>query len=173
MNRMLLLVLAILLPGIAAAQVADERDTVLTPGASVAFLGITFIDTSTEGAYDGERPDQTARTALLEEAVRSRFTEEGFVLVETAPVAERLEATTNPAECYGCDVRMAEQLGADYVLVGEVQKVSNLIISMNLVMRAVPEATMVRGLSVDVRSNTDESWMRGLNYILKNHFFKT
>lgn len=173
MNRMLLLVLAILLPAIAAAQVADERDTVLTPGASVAFLGITFIDTSTEGAYDGERPDQTARTVLLEEAVRSRFTEEGFVLVDTAPVAERLEATTNPAECYGCDVRMAEQLGADYVLVGEVQKVSNLIISMNLVMRAVPEATMVRGLSVDVRSNTDESWMRGLNYILKNHFFKT
>lgn len=173
MFRSLILALAILLPATAGAQVADERDTLLAPGASVAFLGITFIDTSTEGAYGGERPDQTARTALLEDAVRARFAEEGFVLLDTAPVAERLEATTNPAECYGCDVRMAEQLGADYVLVGEVQKVSNLIISMNLVMRAVPEATMVRGLSVDVRSNTDESWLRGLNYILKNHFFKT
>jgi hypothetical protein len=68
---------------------------------------------------------------------------------------------------------MADRLGADYVLVGEVQKVSNLIISMNLVMRDVESGVMVRGLSVDVRSNTDESWLRGMRYILKNHFFKT
>ncbi len=173
MFRVLPLLLAILLAGAPALRGADPRDTVLEPGASVAFLGITFIDTSTEGAYDGERPDQTARIVLLEDEVAERFAAEGFVLVDTAPEAERLAATTNPAECYGCDVRMADRLGADYVLVGEVQKVSNLIISMNLVMRDVESGVMVRGLSVDVRSNTDESWLRGMRYILKNHFFKT
>lgn len=38
----------------------------------VAFLGLTFIDTSTEGAYNGVRDDEVKRLALVEEAVRER-----------------------------------------------------------------------------------------------------
>ncbi len=155
-----------------AAFAASYGDA-LRPGASVAFFGITFIDTSTEGAYDGERPDQTARIVLLENAVRDRFGSEGFNVLPVDPVAEELAATVNPADCYGCELRMAEKLGADYVLVGEVQKVSNLILSMNLVMRDVASGAMIRGQSVDIRSNTDDSWLRGLNYILKYNFFKS
>lgn len=143
----------------------------LKPGAEVAFLGLVFIDTSTEGAYFGAREDEAARLTLLEEAVRARFTEEGFALADLAPITEDLDRIVNPANCYGCDVRMARKLGVDYVLVGEVQKVSNLILSMNLVMRELDEGAMVRGRSVDIRSNTDDSWLRGIRYILKNHFF--
>jgi hypothetical protein len=165
----LLLAWLVVLP--LAAQAAGYGDA-LRPGARIAFLGITFIDTSTEGAYNGVRPDQTARIGLLEDAVRARFAAEGFDLLSTDPVATELAATVNPADCYGCEVRMAAQLGADYVLVGEVQKVSNLILSMNLVMREVPQGAMIRGQSVDIRSNTDDSWLRGLNYILRYNFFK-
>lgn len=67
---------------------------------------------------------------------------------------------------------MAAKLDAAYVLTGVVQKVSNLIISMNLVMRDVASGEVVRGRSVDVRSNTDKSWLRGMNYILKTSIFK-
>ena len=155
-----------------AALAASYGDP-LRPAARIAFFGITFIDTSTEGAYDGERPDQTARIGLLEDAVRERFGAEGFEIVANDPVAEDLAATVNPADCYGCELRMAATLGADYVLVGEVQKVSNLILSMNLVMRDVESGAMIRGQSVDIRSNTDDSWLRGLNYILKYNFFKS
>jgi hypothetical protein len=143
----------------------------LDPGASVAFFGVHFIDTSTEGAYNGVREDETARLALLEDSVRQRFIEEGFELVDLAPVAEELERTRSPADCNGCDLRMAERLGADYSLVGEVQKVSNLILSMNLALREVETDRLVRMLAVDVRGNTDESWLRGGRYILNNHFF--
>ncbi len=154
--------------GAASAEYGDP----LRAGARVAFLGMTFIDTSTEGAYDGERPDQTARIGLLEETVRARFAAEGFNILSTDPIAAELAGTVNPANCYGCEVRMAAKIGADYVLVGEVQKVSNLILSMNLVLREVEGGAMIRGQSVDIRSNTDESWLRGLNYILKYNFFK-
>lgn len=170
MKSGLLLAWLIVLP--LAALAAGYGDP-LRSGARVAFLGITFIDTSTEGAYDGERPDQTARIGLLEDAVRERFAAEGFEVLSTDPVAGDLAATVNPADCYGCEVRMAARLGADYVLVGEVQKVSNLILSMNLVMREVAGGAMIRGQSVDIRSNTDDSWLRGLNYILKYNFFKS
>ena len=145
----------------------------LEPGATVAFLGLTFIDTSAEGELNGPRDDETARVALLDEAVVDRFVEEGFILVSTEPVAGELANTVNPANCYGCELRMAQKLDADYVLVGEVQKVSNLILSMNLVLRDVATGEMLRGQSVDIRSNTDDSWLRGIRYILNNHFFKS
>ncbi len=167
MIRRALLVLLVAATPVVAAALAP-----LKQGADVAFLGIHFIDTSTEGAYNGVRADETARTALLEDAVRERFAAEGFHLVDLAPVAEELARTTNPADCYGCDLRMGARLGADYVLVGEVQKVSNLILSMNLVLRDVAREVPVRALAVDIRSNTDKSWLRGINYILNNHFFK-
>jgi hypothetical protein len=169
MARLVFPLLLALWPALAGA----DTDRPLAPGASVAFLGLTFIDTSTEGEYMGARADEAARIVLLEDAVRDRFAAEGFELVPTDPVAEELERTVNPADCYGCEARMAAKLGARYVLVGEVQKVSNLILAMNLVMREVESGEMVRGLSVDIRSNTDESWLRGMNYILKNHFFRS
>ncbi|MHA7971982.1 DUF3280 domain-containing protein [Rhizobium sp. CAU 1783] len=168
MQRILMTLCLLLIPAFAMAAL----DKPLMPGARIAFFGMTFIDTSTEGAYDGVRPDQTARTQLLEEEVRKRFAEEGFRIIENDPVADELRTVTNPAHCYGCERRMAAELGADYVLVGEVQKVSNLILSMNLVLRDVESGEMLRGLAVDIRSNTDQSWLRGLNYILKNHMFK-
>ena len=162
-------VAALLAGGMAMAQ------PVLNPmpaGGTVAFLGITFLDTSTEGDLNGVRPDETARTALLEEEVRARFAAEGFDLLDTAPVAEDLARTANPADCYGCEVRMAQALGADLVLVGEVQKVSNLILSMNLVLRDAETGDFVRGQSVDIRSNTDDSWLRDIRYILRNNIFR-
>lgn len=167
MLKPLILVLFVLSSGEAMAQVPLDRDK------SVAFFGIIFLDTSAEGAYSGKKPEEVARIGLLEKAVSDRFTDEGFTFADLTPVAEELERTTNPAKCYGCDLRMGEKLGAGYVLVGEVQKVSNLILSMNLVMREIPDGRMVRGMSVDIRSNTDDSWLRGMRYILKNNFFKT
>lgn len=92
--------------------------------------------------------------------------------MDLAPIAETLENTVNPANCYGCEVRMAKKLGADFVLVGVVQKVSNLILSMNLVMRDVETGKVVKARVVDIRSNTDQSWTRGMNYLLKTTFFK-
>ena len=153
------------LPGAASALEA------LQPEAKVAFLGIHFIDTSTEGAINGVRADETARLALLENAIRERMSAEGFDLIDIAPVSEELDRTLNPANCNGCEVRMAEELGADYSLVGEVQKVSNLIQSMNLAMRDVETGALVRMLAVDIRGNTDDAWLRGGRYILNNHFF--
>lgn len=168
MQRILMALILALLPTLALAGL----DKPLTPGAKVAFLGMTFIDLSTEGAYNGVRADETARLERLEGAARDRFVAEGFIVLSNEPVATDLANTVNPGNCNGCDVGMASRLGADYVLVGEVRKVSNLILSISLVLRDVRSGEMLRGLAVDIRSNTDESWLRGLRYILNNHFFK-
>ncbi len=143
-----------------------------TAGETVAFFGITFLDTSLQGDELGEDPAERARIAMLEDLVRERFTQEGYELVDLTPVQVERDRIVNPAKCYGCDTRMASKLGADYALVGEVQKVSNLILSMNLQMRDASTGDMVKGRVVDIRSNTDDSWRRGMRYILNNTFFR-
>ncbi|MEO1112702.1 MAG: DUF3280 domain-containing protein [Pseudomonadota bacterium] len=143
----------------------------LQPGGKVAFLGLGFVDLSTEGAYNGVRADETARLEMVEQLVEQRFLNEGLLLVDLAPIQSKLESIANPGQCYGCDIRFGSALGADYVVVGAVHKISNLIVSMNLYVRDVRSGETVRAKAVDVRSNTDRSWQRGMNYILKNGVF--
>ncbi|MEQ8916774.1 MAG: DUF3280 domain-containing protein [Silicimonas sp.] len=143
-----------------------------TAGEKVAFFGLTLLDESLQSQMQGEDPAQIARIAMLEEIVRDRFLAEGYELLDITPVQADLDRIVNPAKCYGCDTRMATDLGADFSLVGEVQKVSNLILAMNLQLRDAATGDLVRGGVVDIRSNTDESWQRGMRYILKNRIFR-
>ena len=48
-----------------------------------------------------------------------------------------------------------------------VQKVSNLILNINVEVRTEAGATRYRG-SVDIRGNTDESWLRGVRRLAEN-----
>jgi hypothetical protein len=48
---------------------------------------------------------------------------------------------------------------------GTVQKVSNLILNINVYMEDVQTG------SVDIRGNTDESWRHGLDYMLRHYLF--
>ncbi|WP_282063761.1 DUF3280 domain-containing protein [Roseobacter litoralis] len=137
----------------------------------VAFFGMTLLDTSLQMNTSDTNPDELARIATLEAMVADRFTQEGYVLVDIEPARDQIDRVANVAKCYGCDTRIAADLGADYALVGEVQKVSDLILAMNLQLRDADTGEMVKGGVVDIRGNTDDSWQRGMRYILKNRFF--
>ncbi|WP_417604592.1 DUF3280 domain-containing protein [Primorskyibacter flagellatus] len=140
---------------------------------SVAFFGITLLDNSLQTEAQGQDPAELARLNKVETLITERFTEEGYRFLDLAPVQEELDRIVNPAKCYGCDARMAMKLGADFALVGEVQKISNLILTMNLQLRDPKTGQTVKGRVVDIRSNTDESWLRGMRYILKTAFFNS
>jgi hypothetical protein len=49
-----------------------------------------------------------------------------------------------------------------------VQKVSNLILNMNIYVRDVHTGNLDAVISVDLRGNTDESWFRAASYLLRN-----
>lgn len=147
---------------IASAAAAQER---------VAFFGMTLLDASLQTATEGHEAEDT-RLRMIEAMVRDRFEAEGYILLDLAPVQQDLDRVVNPAKCYGCDTRMASKLGADYALVGEVQKVSNLILTMNLQMRDASTGEMVKGRVIDLRGNTDDTWTRAMRSILNNTFFR-
>jgi len=159
----LLVLGAVLLPGAAEPAAADAR--------SAAVLAVTLIDSSTEGDYSGPRADETARVAMLRERLAAAFADKGWRVVDIAPVAADLERVTNPAHCNGCDSRLARRLGADVAVTAEVQKVSNLILTINIFLRDSQSGDLIRVGNADIRSNTDRSWKRGLDYILRNRIF--
>lgn len=57
-------------------------------------------------------------------------------------------------------------MGADWVLIAWVQKVSNLILNLNAVVRDVNSEGVVARAFVDLRGNTDKSWTRATRYLL-------
>ena len=115
----MVLVLALL----STAAAAAER---------VALLPFELINTSLEPT----RPDETARLEGLNAIAAKRLGEAGYAIVDPAPVADQLAAISSLRGCNGCELALGRDLGADYVAVGWVQKVSNLILNINL--RSVP-----------------------------------
>jgi hypothetical protein len=49
-----------------------------------------------------------------------------------------------------------------------VQKVSNLILNLNIYLRGARDDRLLQAMSADFRGNTDESWSRALNYLIRN-----
>jgi Protein of unknown function (DUF2380) len=136
-------------------------------GPKVAVFNFELVDTSLEGATYGPRPDQQERLARAGNQLRDRLAKSGRVeVVDIAAVAKQAEAA-DLRICDGCDAKFARELGADYSIVVWVQKVSNLILNMNIAVRDARSGRIVAVKSVDMRGNTDETWSRALDWLVR------
>jgi hypothetical protein len=65
-------------------------------------------------------------------------------------------------------MRLAQRIGAELAITGTVQKVSNLILNMNIYVRDTSSRATIAAMSADMRGNTDESWSRALHWLVHN-----
>ncbi len=134
----------------------------------VAVFDFEFIDTSLGGSIHGENSAEKARLIKLGEQLRKSIAESGrFQLVDIGPI-EKEAHSSNLQSCGGCDADMAGKLGAGLSITGTVQKVSELILNVNLYVRDVPSGKLIASMSADMRGNTDESWSRALNWLIRH-----
>ncbi len=91
-----------------------------------------------------------------------------YQLVDAAPAAAAIETAGQLWSCNGCELGIARKLDADLALVGWVQKVSNLILNLNVVVRDVVTRAPVLAGSVDIRGDTDDSWRHGMRYLIRH-----
>lgn len=154
---------ALVVATLAAPARADEG------ARKAAVFNFELIDTSLEGEMSGEQKAQTDRLVLISDYLREKLAESGkYIIVDTAPAAAAIEAAGYIYDCNGCDADIARSLGAEIVFTGTVQKVSNLILNVNIYTRDVATGERLTAMSVDIRGNTDKSWTRGVRYIVKN-----
>ena len=132
----------------------------------LAVFDFELLDTSLQGEVNGPRKDEQDRLMRAGDQLRRELADSGrFQLLDIAPVNAAAHGS-NLQACGGCDVRYADQIGADLVLTGVVQKVSNLILIMNIYMRDVHTGRLVVAMNADMRGNTDESWSRVTSYLV-------
>jgi Protein of unknown function (DUF2380) len=132
----------------------------------VAFFGFQLINTSLEPTT----PKETMRIRSLNETFQQMLNSSGrFQLAPIPPDLENAIAAVSIANCNGCERELALKVGADLAAWGTVQKVSNLILNINVYMEDTHTKQMVFVKSVDIRGNTDESWQRGLDYLLRHY----
>jgi Protein of unknown function (DUF2380) len=138
-----------------------------------AVFEFELIDTSLDGEMFGTTDAEKTRLAKLAPMARELLVKFAkYEIVDIASVAEQAR-NSNLQSCGFCDAAMAKKLGADLAVTGTVQKVSNLILNINLYVRDARTNKYVKVGSVDIRGNTDESWFRGLRYLVKNRMYKT
>jgi hypothetical protein len=134
----------------------------------VAVFDFELIDTSLEGEVNGPRADEQQRIAQISKELRQGISQDGrFHLVDMAPVAAQARAAHLQA-CGGCDADLANKAGAKLSITGTVQKVSNLILNMNIYVRDATSGRVVAVMSADMRGNTEESWLRTLDWLVCN-----
>ncbi|WP_020173852.1 DUF3280 domain-containing protein [Methyloferula stellata] len=127
-----------------------------------------LIDTSLTGEMRGVNKEETARLAKLAPVLREKLAASGrYEIVDLGP-EEAAAKAANLQACGGCDVAIAKKLDADLSITGTVQKVSELILNINIYMRDVKTGRLTDAYSVDIRDNTDQSWLRGLDYLIRN-----
>jgi Protein of unknown function (DUF2380) len=155
-----LFVVALLMLTAAAPARAD------TP--KIAVFDFELVDTSLQGEMNGPRADEHDRLMRAGDQLRRELAESGrFQLLDIAPVNAAAHGS-NLQACGGCDLQYARQLGADLEITGVVQKVSNLILNMNIYLRDVHTGQLVAAMSADLRGNTEESWSRAMRYLVRN-----
>ena len=95
-----------------------------------------------------------------------------YRVVDSAP-SQALQRTlaSQQAFLYRCDDcadQVGRLLGADLVMATWVQKVSELILNLNVQIYAIEAQKVVFSKSVDMRGNEDVSWTRAVHYLVRD-----
>jgi len=130
---------------------------------SIAILDFELVDDQHELA---PATQEYARLPLIREQLQQAFTaNQLYRVIDTAPAQPLIAQSQSRSalrECNGCELDIAQALQADRVLIGWVQKVSNLILNINIQIEDAATGAILLNKSVDLRGNTDESWKRGV-----------
>jgi hypothetical protein len=139
------------------------------PAKSVALLNVQFLNDHED--LEPTTAAERTRIVLVGSVFKAKLEASGrytFVSIP-AEAAGKIAAGPEVGACGGCEFGYGRQLGADTVAWIVVQKVSDLILNINVYMADVATGKLAFAHSVDIRGDTDESWTRGITYLVKNY----
>jgi hypothetical protein len=156
--RVFLAALALLAPTAAASA-----------GPKAAIFPFELIDVSIDGELGGPRTEEAQRLALVTQELRQLAARDGgYELVDLSGLTTEAEKAAPLYKCDGCEVDIARRAGADIAITGTVRKVSNLILGFTIQVRDVTSGRLTHVLQASIRGNTDESWLRGIRWLVAN-----
>jgi hypothetical protein len=140
------------------------------PPKRAAVMDFELINEMRDYETEESQAAQQHRLALISDALRREFNQRGMYRTVDNSTAAKLiadqQARQDLRNCNGCELDIGRALGADVVILGWVQKVSNLILNVNIEVKDVASGKTLYTKSVDLRGNTDKSWLRGIHYMV-------
>jgi hypothetical protein len=135
----------------------------------VALLDVQFLND--HAILEPTTKAEQARLASIASLFKAKLEASGRYMFVSIPADTAAKMAAGPAigACGGCEFDYGKELRADTVAWIVVQKVSDLILNINVYMGDVAARKLTFVHSVDIRGDTDESWSRGITYLVKNY----
>lgn len=175
MAAALLLVIAALAPAATPAIAAGgaglgvSKDEGAGVHPTIAVLGARMLNDNE--AWEPATAAEESRVSAIAQQLAGKLAQSGrYKVVALTPRIEAQIAQGQPlGACNGCETDYGRRLGARLVAWAVVQKVSNLILNLNVYIADARTNEMVFVHSVDMRGNTGESWRRAMDYLIDNY----
>jgi hypothetical protein len=94
---------------------------------------------------------QDKRLQLITQELKRQFSERDlYTVLDNSAVSERIEAVKSRETfygCYGCELEIAKAMNAERAAICWVQKVSNLILNINIQVKDVHTGAVAYGKS--------------------------
>lgn len=139
---------------------------------SVAVLPFDLVDYSAD-----QRPrivqEQKRWAARLTRRVRQEIsrTKEYRIVDNTPakPLIDKLQAGyAHPSECPSCALEIGQRLHADRILIGQIRKMSSLIVFLQITVVDVPTEKTIYTRGVEIKGNNYAMWSRAAQTLLQD-----
>lgn len=131
----------------------------------VLLLDMQFDSSATAGQSKAMEKADRARLAKVAKRLTQRFAASPDYDVVVAPEISREIADYNLGACGRCELMLGKKAGADFVMVGSVQKLSAMLMNVQVIVYSVADGGAVAAGGGVIHSNTDADWMRAIDRI--------
>jgi hypothetical protein len=138
--------------------------------ASLVLPDIELLDTQPD---PNQAADHARRIQNTSRQLREGLAQAGLYRIidpttVQSTIDEQRAAHATIFDCNGCAQAIGQAARSDLVAMAWVQKVSQLILNLNVEVRETATDRVVLNKSVDMRGNNDESWARAARFMLRD-----
>jgi hypothetical protein len=125
---------------------------------------------------DGEmvpqnNPDDEKRLKLVADELKSLMQKDGkYEIVDLSGKEQEIQAAAPFQKCDGCEVPLAKETGADIAVTGYVDKLSDALLTLAIIVRDVHTGKLTKTMSAAINGDNDDLWLHGVRYLWKNRF---
>jgi hypothetical protein len=142
-------------------------------GPKVAVMPLDLVDQTAESALTGDpllvlakpkaSPVEVERLARSGEELKRLLAERlGYEVVDLSPLAGEISQAAPFHKCDGCEADIARKAGAELVVSGNIQKITLMILNLNVMVREVVGGAVKGSYTYPLRDNSDDGWLRGV-----------
>ncbi|EMR14375.1 hypothetical protein MPL1_00225 [Methylophaga lonarensis MPL] len=125
-----------------------------------------------DSSVAGDAEDNLLKIAKFSEHLRQELQDKTrFVVIDDADDMAKVAAAAENEDlhrCNGCERALAREVGAGYVMLPSVFRMSHLISTLHIEVTDAESGTLLKRKAYDFRGNTDNAWERAIRYAIRD-----